>query len=250
MKEDPFERKLPALYDQINKEIAMQEKKDSDLLFRLQSFNKAMNRKPEKETLKEHPLVKGVKYKPISYQEMALDVYFFGQWQTCDYQVMQIANELIGWITLKVYHPISKQWLSRIGTASVRIMTDSIPKELREKMTRQEQNSWHLDLANKKPHALEMGGAGKLKADCEKNAIQSLGKYFGRDINRDFEDVFRSIVEKFDEKIQDLRAELSRVIDECQDTELNQEVIDATVKAEHEGTNTPEFYKKMIGRYK
>jgi len=46
-----------------------------------------------------------------------------------------------------------------------------------------QRNQWALNPSNKKANALDMAFP-KLKSECLKNAAQSLGKIFGRDLNR------------------------------------------------------------------
>jgi hypothetical protein len=58
-------------------------------------------------------------------------------------------------------------------------MVDRAP----ENIAGQERNQWALNPSNKKPNALDMAFP-KLKSECLKNAAQSLGKIFGRDLNR------------------------------------------------------------------
>jgi hypothetical protein len=72
-------------------------------------------------------------------------------------------------------------------------MVDAIPQEI--KQDREKAKQWQLDAQNKKANALDMGFP-KLKAECLKNASQSLGKVFGRDINRKTSDTFQPLVKK------------------------------------------------------
>ena len=53
-----------------------------------------------------------------------------------------------------------------------------------------ERNRWALNPDNKKSNALDLA-AGKLKSECVKNAALSLGKIFGRDLNRQIQDVYQ-----------------------------------------------------------
>ena len=65
-------------------------------------------------------------------------------------------------------------------------MVDKAP----EGISGAERNKWALNPENKKPNALDMAFP-KLKAECLKNAAQSLGKIFGRDMNRKIVDEYR-----------------------------------------------------------
>ena len=45
-------------------------------------------------------------------------------------------------------------------------------------------------------------GFPKLKAECLKNAAQSLGKIFGRDLNRKQKDTFNPLLKKDETKVK------------------------------------------------
>jgi hypothetical protein len=119
---------------------------------------------------------------------MTLDELFFGQWSTESFQWASIANEVQGCLELVVVHPITGERIRRTGCASVIIMVDRVPESL--KNDPQARNQWALSPSNKKPNALDMAFP-KLKSECLKNAAQSLGKIFGRDLNRKNADVYK-----------------------------------------------------------
>jgi hypothetical protein len=187
------QNQLPALQKEVNAEIQSQEQAEKKHLIRLQNYSKLNNQKVEEGKLKEHPFVRGTRYLPISYMEMALDRIYFGLWSTENFRWEVAMNEIVASMDVKVFHPVQKAWISRTGAAALKVMTDKIPEEMASTMSKQDMNKWHLNTENKKPNALEAGGFAKLKAECFKNAVQSLGKYFGRDANRKFEDEFRML---------------------------------------------------------
>jgi len=126
-------------------------------------------------------------YLPISHLETTLDQYFFGHWSVHNFKYVQIANEVCGDLELVVTHPVTGERIVRVGAASIVIMQDK--------------NTKLIDFAeHKKPNALIMGFP-KLKAECFKNAVQSLGKLFGRDLNRKIVDEYDSLI-KVDDKDQ------------------------------------------------
>jgi hypothetical protein len=87
---------------------------------------------------------------------------------------------------LVVIHPISGYELRRTGAASVIIMVDKVP----DNVTGSDRNRWALNPDNKKANAMDLA-FGKLKAECLKNAALSLGKVFGRDLNRKNKDTYK-----------------------------------------------------------
>lgn len=173
----------------------------------LQDFAQKLNREPDPKEFDETPDGKA-RTLPISFVEMTLDELFFGLWQTTDFHWSAIANEVQGSITLVLTHPVTGQQISRIGAASIIITVDSLTKEERDAMSKQERNLHALNPENKKPNALDLGFP-KLKAECLKNAAQSLGKVFGRDINRKKVDSFKPKLKAMPDDV--LEAAIKRV---------------------------------------
>ena len=150
----------------------------------LQRFQARLNTDPAPETLEPTPDRKAYTL-PISHVEMTLDELFFGQWSTDNFQWSAIANEVQGSLELKVVHPVSGQIITRTGAASIVITVDKVPDQVKDNA--QLRNEWALNPSNKKANALDLAFP-KLKAECLKNASQSLGKIFGRDVNRKIKD--------------------------------------------------------------
>lgn len=155
-----------------------------DKRIELQDFLRRLNSEPEVSELDRTADGKA-KTLPISFVEMTLDELYLGIWGTRNYTTKLISNEVVGEIELWVFHPILHVEITRTGAAGIIIQMDKAP----ENLTGQEKNNWALDPSNKKPNALDLGYP-KLKAECVKNAAQSLGKVFGRDLNRKKNDKF------------------------------------------------------------
>lgn len=142
----------------------------------LQDFLKRLNSEPEVSELDATPDGKA-KTLPISFVEMTLDELFLGQWETSEPTYQQVFNEVVGSLVLTVWHPITNRPIRRVGFASV-IITQDKDAAISEFNT------------TKKKNALDMAFP-KLKAEMTKNAAQSLGKIFGRDLNRKKSDSFK-----------------------------------------------------------
>lgn len=151
----------------------------------LQKFQGRLNAEPTLESVESTPDKKASTV-VISHIEMTLDELFFGQWSTENFQWRAIANEVQGSLELVVIHPVTGMEIRRTGAASIVIMVDRVP----DGVTGIERNQWALNPSNKKANALDMAFP-KLKAECLKNAAQSLGKVFGRDLNRKNKDVYK-----------------------------------------------------------
>ncbi len=151
----------------------------------LQKFTQRLNADPD---------VMGVELTPdrkastvvISHIETTLDELFFGQWKTEGFKWSAVANEIQGSLELVCIHPVTGFEIRRTGAASIVITVDRAP----ENLAGQERNQWALNPSNKKPNALDLAFP-KLKSECLKNAAQSLGKVFGRDLNRKNKDVYK-----------------------------------------------------------
>lgn len=153
----------------------------------LQKFQKRLNAEPPIESIEQTPDRKASTV-VISHIEMTLDELFFGQWSTTSFTWDAIANEVQGSLELHVIHPVSGETITRTGAASVVIMVDKVPDSIKDNP--QARNEWALSASNKKANALDMAFP-KLKAECLKNAAQSLGKIFGRDLNRKNKDQYK-----------------------------------------------------------
>jgi hypothetical protein len=151
----------------------------------LQKFQTRLNAQPHELAVESTPDNKA-KTVVISHIEMTLDEMFFGQWSTLNFKWAAIANEVQGSLELVCIHPVTGHEIRRTGAASIIIMVDRVP----DGVVGSERNQWALNPSNKKSNALDMAFP-KLKTECLKNAAQSLGKVFGRDLNRKNKDEYR-----------------------------------------------------------
>lgn len=212
----------------------------------LQSFTAFLNKSIDPSELKDHPMVKGAQYLPISMVEMRLDTLFFGLWKTENYRWEVIENEVAAAIDVSVYHPFAKMWITRTGAMATQIMVN-----YPDKLTKEQKNEWANDIKHKKPTALQMGSFSSLKAECFKNACLSLGKTFGRDINRDDTAEYHALIKGVgdDKEVALLRKKLSDALQECQVDELRHEIINLVMDVEIDGKiGTAEFYTEQLAK--
>jgi hypothetical protein len=154
---------------------------------KLQEWKRLLNREPDPKELEPTPDGRA-KTLPISFIEMTLDE-LFEDWGTRNFTTKVIGNEVCGELELWAINPVTGREITRVGAAAIVIQVDKVP----EGLDGQERNRWALNPDNKKPNALDLGYP-KLKAECVKNAALSLGKIFGRDINRQKSDVFNPML--------------------------------------------------------
>lgn len=178
----------------INYENNLSNIDDNSIREKLQNFLKLLHKDPPKEEIKINKQANNSQYIPISFLEMKLDEMFFGLWSTKNFQTKTIVNEEVGSIELWYFHPTAKTWLCRIGAGAVMIQQkkDSDITDVGAKI----KNTMTKDF----PH---------LKAECFRNACLSLGKAFGRDLNREFEDQYNPIIK---EQTDDITAIMKKII--------------------------------------
>lgn len=146
---------------------------------KIQNFTKLLNSSPEKTKIQKH---QGYDYLPISHIEKELDKLFFGlvQYEVITYQ--QIFNEISCHARIKVFHPVINQWMQYDGLGSAVIQQDANTKVA-------EFNLY------KKGNALQLA-LPKAYAEAIKNASKKIGKRFGADLNRKFEDVYEPMIKE------------------------------------------------------
>jgi len=163
----------------MNNELTTIDKAELQAIKNEENFTLAMERflvflaKPPAR-VKVEPKKGNFPYIPISEIENQLDTIFLGQWQSEITQTIIVGNEIVMNVKVGVLHPITKEWLWRAGTGAA--------------MIRQKSGSKISDIDGKIPNAVEMD-APHAKADAIKNAVQSLGDFFGRNLRRKQEDV-------------------------------------------------------------
>lgn len=178
----------------MNTEVAQTNKNElaqqTDPRILTQNFINKINKKDPTDGIEKTPDGKASTL-VISHVEMTLDEYFFGLWSTENFKWSVIQNEVVGSLDLVVCHPVNGMMIRRTGAASIVIMVERMPDNI--KTDAKAKTQWALDVSNKKSAALDMGFP-KLKAECLKNAAQSLGKIFGRDLNRKNKDDFKPLI--------------------------------------------------------
>ena len=158
----PGENMLPANITEVAK---------ADFRRKMERFTSRMNE--EAVEVAKH---QGYEYVPISFVEKDLFKQFFGlvQYEVISYQ--HIFNEVACHARIKVFHPVINQWLTYDGVGSAVIQQDSGTKVI---------DFQHF----KKPNALQLT-LPKAYAEAIKNAAKKIGKRYGADLNRKFEDEY------------------------------------------------------------
>lgn len=152
---------------------------ERETLNKLEQFQKLLNTEPQADWL-----VKSADGKAqtlgISHVENQLDIVYFGLWSVENVNTSVVFNEITCTLELVLVHPITGHQIRRSGFASTVITQDS---------------GAPLSTFNesKKKNALDLAFP-KLKSEAIKNAAQSLGKRFGRDLNRKIEATYKPMI--------------------------------------------------------
>lgn len=165
----------------------------------IEAFTKALNQPPPKNEILINKLANNSKYLPISFVQMKLDEMFFGLWETVNFEYQVVANEIVGRLELRVFHPVAKIWITRTGAAAT--------------MIQQQKGAAITDIGAKHKNTL-VKDFPHLEAECLKNAAKKLGKMFGRDLNREHVDEHNGVIEQAKEAAT-VKDEIKMHLEKC-----------------------------------
>ena len=182
------------------------------MIKQLETFQMLLNKDLDRSQVKKTPDGKAEEL-PIGVVENTLDEVYNGLWKTTGFRYQVIVNELTAQITLHVFHPIAKVWLSREGAAAKAVQMVSLTQDEKEQMTKQQRNLYAQSLENKVSNCIEKQ-LPSVKALAIKNAAKSLGVTFGRNLNRkDLDDYEYSTISEQAEGMEALVMEALALIE-------------------------------------
>jgi hypothetical protein len=159
----------------IKNELSEIAKLPKELMAACQQFQQQLQKRPPQTSVLTYDFAgEKFQYLPISYLEKSLNKYFFGMWQWEITESKIVVNEFVVTGNLKVLHPVTGVWLTYSGIGSSPIQQDK-------------GSSVSEFINTKKVKALTMG-APKANIEAFKNACKRIGKLFGQDLNRKFEE--------------------------------------------------------------
>lgn len=159
----------------------------------MDSFLEFIDQEPPRQWVKKHPYAKGVKYIPIDKIEMMLDK-IFQIWHVEILSSGQLLNSV--YVNVRVYykHPITGKMEHQDGTGAMAIQVDKGKNA--------------SDLGAIKSNAI-MLALPSAKSYAIKDAVEHIGKIFGRDLNRKDTIAFTPSY-----KIEDAKAKLKAKLNE------------------------------------
>lgn len=136
----------------------------------IEQFQMFLNKAPAKSEIKINPYANDSQYIPIAVIEQRLDEIYAGLWSIDRCEIQVIANSVVCTLVLSVYHPIAKVILRRSGVGAIPIQLNKGEKD--------------MSFSTIKSDAIRKN-APAAKSQALRNAAQSLGSIFGRNLNRE-----------------------------------------------------------------
>jgi len=159
----------------------------------LYRFVDYLNTFDERVKLKDHPFAtnkgEAVKYIPIETLQQLMDETFFGLWCVTGFSTKAVANEYVGHVTVSYFHPAARVWIHRDGAGAVLLkqnawLTDENGNYVTDKKgDRIKARPKPSDIDSKISNAMETSYPALLSR-ATSNAIKSIGRRFGRHLNR------------------------------------------------------------------
>ena len=176
--------KLPALKDIYD---------DKLVIAKNQELNILLNADPKPEWIKKHPYIKDYFYIPIEQLEKLM-IAIYSKWRSEIKNVQLIANSVV--VTVRVHYldPVSGEWDWTDGVGATPIQIDK--------------DAGATDFSRMKSSAIQMS-APSAETYAIKDAIEKLGRIFGKDLNR------KDIISYgfLENSIKDLKPDIEKTID-------------------------------------
>jgi len=208
--------------------------RDMDLLGAENDLNIILNTEPPKSWLKDHPsatkkrIIDGVEktvpveYIPIERVEWLMTMIFTKWWPEIK-DVKEIAGSIVTIVKVHYMNPITGGWEEIDGEGASAIQ---------------------------KRQSGVMIASPASKSYAIKDAVECLGKIFGKDLNRADQVAYGSLNEETfgnAEKIA-IRKKVSDALALCQDTDLHDEVVNAMIEAEGTPNDNINFYNEQLSK--
>lgn len=214
---------MNSLVKYVNNEVRIEEIKDSA---RLKSIlNSPVNTK----WLKNHPTAKNVKYLPIDKIEILLDM-IFQEWRIELLSISQLAQSVCVTVRVHYKNPITGEWSFHDGVGASPLQTNA--------------GKSAADLANIKNNAVQLA-APAAKSYAIKDAVEHLGKAFGRDINRS-DTVGYEFLYKDEEQKKEVKDNSKELITQLKSSKNLKELQDNFVKGVNQFKGNDEVIAELI----
>lgn len=207
----------------VGDEVKIEEIKDSARLKFI--LNSGVNTK----WLKAHPTAKNVKYLPIDKIEILLDM-IFQEWRIEILNISQLAQSVCVTVRVHYKNPITGEWSFHDGVGASPLQTNA--------------GKSAADLANIKNNAVQLA-APAAKSYAIKDAVEHLGKMFGRDINRS-DTVGYEFLYKDEEQKKEVKDNSKELITQLKSSKNLKELQDNFVKGVNKFKGNNEVIAELI----
>lgn len=171
-------------------ELSEESRKKQDMLS-LEKFTATLNIPPTANRIATH---EGRPYIPISFVEKDLFKMYFGLVQYEIISFSQILNEFVVHARIRVFHPVIKQWLNYDGIGCG-MFQQTAGTPIEEFFKYKLKNGGKLTVPN-------------AYAEAIKNGAKKIGKRFGSDLGRKFEDNYQGFIKESPEVTEGTDAEI------------------------------------------
>ena len=145
-------------------------------------LNLLLNQEPKKEWIKDHPIVKNIKYLPIERVEwMLTNIFIKWRVEVRDYKL--IGNSVCVNVRLNYLSPVTNEWDYQDGLGAAPLQTDK--------------DAGAIEFDKLKNDAV-MKALPAAESYAVKDAAEKLGKLFGKDLNRADKIMYDTLQGKFD----------------------------------------------------
>lgn len=216
--------KMNSLVKYIGDEVQIEKIKDSAKLKSI--LNSGVNQK----WLKNHPTAKNVKYLPIDKIEILLDM-IFQEWRIEILNISQLAQSVCATVRVHYKNPITGEWSFHDGVGASPLQTNA--------------GKSAADLANIKNNAVQLA-APAAKSYAIKDAVEHLGKMFGRDINRSDTVGYKFLYETEEEQKKEVEDNSKELIAQLKSSKNLKELQDNFVKGINQFKGNNEVIAELI----
>jgi len=200
----------------------------------LEKFVQRLNEKPDMAEVQTNKMANNSKYLPISFIRNKLDEVFVGLWNWTMLREQVIANEVIGVGLLEVFHPLAQVWIKRSGTAAVMI----------QQVSKDKGGSGRISNIDDKIKNTLVKDFPHLESACLTSAAKKLGKMFGSDLNRVFEDEYSPVYTEEINQTEGLSIAISAMKESTRKEDFDE------IWAAYSALQTNEDFKKNFLYYK
>lgn len=182
-----------------------------NLRAKIDNLNRFLNQDPDPGQIRTNKYANNTHYLPIGYLENKLDE-IFQVWEDDIKEVKILGNSIAVTITVSVLNPVTGTFIKRAGVGAMPIELQADKRDRAGNLI-EEGAVNALDFEKIQSKAIQKN-LPAAKAYAFKNAVQSLGRAFGRSLNRTDETYFEPMYAKRSSTKGEITPEVEIVIEE------------------------------------